>query len=224
MRVIDRFHPQRRYELQAALDAGLALLRGEASLLEPPLLYPLTLLSFLLLLIGLVGFGALAILALVWRPLHGWSVGSADLLHLLIWLGISGVVYLLLLPLHELLHGLAFRFWGGQPYYGVRFPVALYCGARDQLFRRNQYLVVGLAPCLVLSLLLALLMFCWPAVAPYLVLAGAGHLSGCAGDLLAVWLLLRYPSHLCVEDTEAGFRVWEIFPLLPDLDSMIQAD
>ncbi|WP_376796063.1 DUF3267 domain-containing protein [Thermogemmatispora sp.] len=224
MRVIDRFHPEQRRELQASLDAGLVLLRGEISLLEPPFLYPLTLLGFLLLVVGLVGYSALAILALIWRSLPGWNSGSADLLHLLIWLVISCLVYVALLPLHELLHGLVFRLWGGQPYYGIRFPVALYCGAREQLFRRNQYLLVGLAPCLVLTLLVALLMFCWPAAAPYLVLAGAGHLSGCAGDLLAIWLLLRYPSHLCVEDTEMGFRVWEIFPLLPDLNSTIQPD
>ncbi|WP_069802891.1 DUF3267 domain-containing protein [Thermogemmatispora onikobensis] len=222
--MIDRFHPQRRRELQAALDAGLVLLRGEVSLLEPPLLYPLTLLSFLLLFIGLAGFGALALMALSWRSLHGWSAGRADLLHLLMWLAVSGGVYLVLLPLHELLHGLVFRFWGGRPYYGMRLPVALYCGARGQLFWRNQYLTVGLTPCLVLSLLLALLMWCWPAIAPYLVLAGAGHLSGCAGDLLAIWLLLRYPSHLCIEDTEAGFRVWEIFPLLLDSDPPTRAN
>ncbi|MBX5450927.1 DUF3267 domain-containing protein [Thermogemmatispora sp.] len=219
MRVIDRFHPQRRHELQAALDAGLALLRGEVSLLEPPLLYPLTLLSLLLLLIGLIGFSALALLALAWRALPGWSTGSIDGLQLLIWIGISSAIYLALLPLHELLHGLVFRFWGGEPYYGLRLPVALYCGARNQLFRRNHYLLVGLAPCLVLSLLLALLMFCWPMTAPYLVLAGAGHLSGCAGDLLAIFLLLRYPSHLCVEDTELGFRIWEIFPHQLDLST-----
>nr|BBH94858.1 hypothetical protein KTA_30570 [Thermogemmatispora argillosa] len=224
MRVIDRFHPQRCRELQAALDAGLALLRGEVSLLEPPQLYLLTLLSFLLLLIGLVGFSALALLALAWRTLPGWSAGSIDVLRLLIWLAISSAVYLALLPLHELLHGLVFRFWGGQPYYGMRLPVALYCGARNQLFRRNHYLLVGLAPCLILSLLLVLLMFCWPITAPYLVLAGAGHLSGCAGDLLAIFLLLRYPSHLCIEDTELGFRVWEIFPHHLDLNSTVQAN
>src|SRR5437899_8245356 len=112
--------------------------------------------------------------------------------------------------LHEGLHALAFLFWGGKPYFGAKLPVALYCGAKNQLFRRNQYLVVGLAPLVVITLAGIILTLLSPVLASYTLLATAGNISGAAGDVWGTRELLKQSDEVLVEDTDIGFRVWKI--------------
>ena len=112
--------------------------------------------------------------------------------------------------LHEIIHALAFIFWGGKPYFGAKLPVALYCGAKNQLFRRNQYLVVGLAPLIVISLVAIIFTIFSPALASYTLFASIGNFSGAAGDVWSVLKILRHPADVLIEDTESGYRVWEI--------------
>jgi len=131
---------------------------------------------------------------------------------LLLWLVINIVGYILILPLHEVIHAAAFTLWGGKPYFGARLPYALYCGAKDQLFHRNQYLVVGLAPLVVITLAGISFTLVSPALASYTIFAIAGNISGSAGDLWAVRRLLRLPHSILVEDTETGYRAWQLTP------------
>jgi hypothetical protein len=37
-----------------------------------------------------------------------------------------------------------------------------------------------------------------------------GVVAGAAGDVWTVARLLRYPKSVLVEDTEAGYRMWEV--------------
>jgi hypothetical protein len=211
LQIIDRFRPRRRRQQQAAVDAGRLVLRAEASLLEPPLLRPLSLLNLILFFMALLIFSALDLLALSHRGEGALWPGGGALLWL--WLAANLLAYILVLPLHELLHGLAFSFWGGRPYYGARLPLALYCGARGQLFPRNYYLVVGLTPFVVITLAALGITLLYPRLASYLLLAAAGHSAGSAGDLLVAYLLLRHhAAQHYVEDSATGFRVWEIRP------------
>jgi len=114
------------------------------------------------------------------------------------------------LPLHEGIHGLAFAFWGGKPFFGAKLPVALYCGAKNQLFRRNHYLMVGLAPLVVITLAGIVLTILVPGLAAYTLFGTIGNVSGAAGDVWGTRKILRQPKHVLVEDTETGYRVWEI--------------
>src|SRR5215471_11863559 len=148
--LIDRFHPHLRRELQTAIDAGQIRKCDEIALLEPEHLLPLARLSLLLLVVGGMFFGGLNFVAFMWQT-HAGS-GQIGSWGLIAWIVINIISYLVILPIHELLHGAAFTFWGGKPYYGARLPFVLYCGAKNQLFRRNQYLVVGLAPLVIITL------------------------------------------------------------------------
>ncbi len=121
--------------------------------------------------------------------------------------------YILILPIHELIHAAVFTLWGGKPYFGTKLPYALYCGARQQLFRRNQYLVVGLAPLVLITLAGIIFTLVSPALASYTIFATVGNISGAAGDLWVAWRLLRLPRSILVEDTEAGYRAWELTEL-----------
>jgi len=215
LQLIDRFHPRLRREQQAAIDAGQLDKRDELELLDPERLRPLALLSLYLLVGGGVFFVVLNIAAYFWQKhtlalgLTGWGV--------VIWLLLNIVGYIIVLPLHEVLHGLAFAFWGGKPYYGTKFPFALYCGAKNQLFRRNQYLVVGLAPLILITLAGIIFTLLSPVLASYTLFATVGNISGAAGDVWTAARLLRQPGQVLVEDTEAGFRVWEISALVSKL-------
>jgi hypothetical protein len=206
--LIDRFHPDLRREQQTAIDAGQLHKLDEIALLEPVQLRPLALLSLLMLVAGGIFFGILNIAAYLWQTyatsgrIGGWA--------LITWIVINIASYLLILPLHEALHAAAFSFWGGKPYFGTKLPFALYCGAKNQLFRRNQYLVVGLAPLVVITLAGIIFTLLSPVLASYTIFATVGNISGAAGDVWVVVRLLRQPEATLVEDTETGYRAWEI--------------
>ncbi len=214
--LIDRFHPRMRNEQQEAINGGHLRKLEEIELLQPEQLRPLALLSLLLLLIGGVFFGLLTFAAYT-RQTHTGITGIGGW-GLLLWLVINIVGYILVLPLHEVIHAAAFMLWGGKPYFGARLPYALYCGAKGQLFHRNQYLVVGLAPLVVITLAGIIFTFVSPALASYTIFATAGNISGAAGDLWSVRRLLRLPHSILVEDTEVGYRAWQL-PSLPVHDT-----
>jgi hypothetical protein len=207
----DRFHPRLRREQQAAIDAGQIHKREEIELLSPEQLRPLALFSLLLLIIGGVFFVALTIASFIWH-LHGhpFSLYLTSIWPVLIWGGINIISYIIILPIHEIIHALAFLLWGGRPHFGAKLPMVLYCGARQQLFRRNQYLVVGLAPLVVITIAGIVLTLLAPAAASFVLFATIGNVAGAAGDVWVVARLLRQPHHVLVEDTQIGYRVWEI--------------
>src|SRR6266496_961339 len=207
LRLIDRFYLRLRNEQQEAINAGHLRKLEEAELLEPEQLRSLALLSLLLLVIGGVFFGLLNVAAYTWQTHaavggRGWG--------LLLWFGINILGYILILPIHEVIHAAAFTLWGGKPYFGTKLPYAIYCGAKNQLFRRNQYLVVGLAPLVVITLAGIVFTLLYPGLAAYTLLGTVGNFSGAAGDVWVAKRLLRQPADVLVEDTEAGYRVWEI--------------
>ncbi|MBE3561141.1 MAG: DUF3267 domain-containing protein [Ktedonobacteraceae bacterium] len=207
---IDRFHPRQRRQRQADLDAGRFTCCDELDVLQPEHLRTLTGVSILLLIVGGILFIGLNIFAyyLQWHMLprgFPFTLRSA-----LLWTGINMFIYLLILPIHELIHGLVFLVWGGKPHFGAKLPVALYCGARNQLFRRNHYLAVGLAPLVIISLFFAIFTLLAPTLAPYTLFASIGNFAGAAGDVWVALRLLRLPSDVLIEDTEEGYRAWRL--------------
>lgn len=206
--LIDRFHPHLRDEQQEAINNGHIRKLEEIELLEPEQLRPLALLSLLLLLFGAIFFGILNYASYTLQTHStpgikgGWS--------LLLWILINIIGYILILPIHELIHAAAFILWGGKPYFGAKLPYALYCGAQNQLFHRNQYFVVGLAPLVVITLVGIIFTLISPILASYTLFATIGNISGAAGDVWVVRGLLRRPRSTLVEDTRSGYRAWEL--------------
>ncbi len=207
----DRFHPRLRREQQAAIDAGQIHKRDEVELLAPEQFRPLILYSLLLLFVGGIFFVALTIASLIWHlRTNTFTLYVTSIWPALLWAGINIISYIVILPVHEIIHALAFMLWGGRPHFGAKLPMVLYCGAREQLFRRNQYLVVGLAPLVVITIAGIVLTLLAPVAASYVLFATVGNVSGAAGDIWVVARLLRQPRHVLVEDTQIGYRVWEI--------------
>jgi hypothetical protein len=208
--LIDRFHPRRRQALQAAIDAGNLQKCDELELLTPASMRPLARLGIRMLLAAGIFFSALNFATYFWQK-HTLNLGLT-LSGVLLWLIINIVGSFLILPLHELIHGLAFLFWGGKPFFGAKLPFALYCGARQQIFPRNYYLVVGLAPLVIITILALLLTLFSPVLASYTLFANLSNFSGAVGDLWVASRILRQPPHILLEDTDVGYRAWKILP------------
>jgi hypothetical protein len=207
--VVDRFHPRLEAQRQAAVDAGRIRKIDEAELLGQEQLLPLARLSLRLLLIGGLCFGILNYAAYAWRA-HTFDL-HLSVAGVLIWLAINVAGYFVMLPLHELLHAAAILLWGGRPYLGVKLPYALYASARNQLFSRGQYLVVALAPLVVITLAGFVFTLLSPILASYTLSMTVGNISGAAGDVWSARRIARLPPTALVEDTEAGYRVWELW-------------
>lgn len=214
LQVINRYHPQRRRLMQRGVDQGQARAIDEIELLGEEQLRPLALLCLRMLLVSGLGFIVFNIAAYAlfaaqhgqngawWQGLTFWNV--------ILWVVINIVGYTVILPIHEAIHGLAILFWGGRPYFGAKLPLALYCGARSQLFSRQQYRVIALAPLVVITLLGVLLIAWQPGWASYLQLALSGNFAGAAGDVLVVARMQKLPADVLLEDTETGYRAWQI--------------
>ena len=118
---------------------------------------------------------------------------------------------LLVLVLHELVHGLCMRFFGAHPKYGILWKaLAFYATSPGYAFPRWQYLIIALAPLVALSLLAVLLMIllagtAWVALIAFVAAVNA---AGAIGDLWITTIVLRYPAYAYMMDERDGVRVF----------------
>lgn len=109
---------------------------------------------------------------------------------------------------HEWLHGLAIRYYGGEPRYGVgvaHFILPYAYATTDHEFSRNQFVVVLLTPLVVMTAVGVPLMlaFEWG----WLVIPLAANAAGAVADLWMTMTLLSYPAHVRLEDHADGVRI-----------------
>jgi len=159
-----------------------------------------SLFGFLLLYYGVTGDPAVTEFA--FTPDTGWWNMGLTLLV------IAGLTLGIILP-HELCHGLAIRAFGGHPQYGFGvvyfvFPYAF--ATTETRFTRNQFLVVALAPLVVLSVIgiPIMLVFEWK----WLAIPLAMNAGGAVGDIWMALTLLSYPSGVTVIDTTTGLEIY----------------
>lgn len=163
-------------------------------------------------LLGLVPLiGGVLVMALYWswiaplRPsIPPLNAPLPDLLMIVL-------VFVITLPLHELIHGVAIRWAGHTPRYGMKLDKGvLYATAENALFRRDEYIVVALAPFMVISLFVLAILWVVPDGWVYwLSLAAALNAGGAIGDLWMTGVLLRFPRRVLVRDEADGFRVFD---------------
>ncbi|MBO9308864.1 MAG: DUF3267 domain-containing protein [Chloroflexi bacterium] len=112
----------------------------------------------------------------------------------------------LMLSLHELIHGVAFQLFGAKPRYGFSLQKGVaFAAANRHYLTRDAYLIVGLAPLIVITLLTAALMTVTSGETNTLIaLIGAANVGGSVGDLWFVAICCRYPRDLLVRDFGEG--------------------
>ena len=124
-------------------------------------------------------------------------------------LSIVGVV--LTLILHELTHGLVMQMFGASPKYGIIWKgLMLYATSPGYAYRRNNYVVITLAPFVFISALAVLGMWilqgtAWVAL---FAICGVVNASGAVGDMWITMIVLRYAATAYVMDERDGIRMF----------------
>ncbi len=124
-------------------------------------------------------------------------------------LAIAGIVVTFVL--HELTHGLVMQLFGAKPKYGIIWKgLMLYATSPGYTYRRNNYVVIALAPFLFISALVVLGMWilqgtAWVAL---LAICGVVNASGAVGDMWITMIVLRYTATAYVMDERDGIRVF----------------
>jgi hypothetical protein len=151
-----------------------------------------------LLLFILFGYAYLRLVAWM-RPGASFSFNSN---HFLTNLLVLLLVYMGVIVLHEIIHGLFFWLTTGEkPRFGFRGAYA-FAAAPDWYLPRKPYLMVGLAPLILITsvgfLLVPITPDSWLLMLGVAVTANA---SGAVGDLAVVlWLLIKHPADLLLRD------------------------
>lgn len=139
------------------------------------------------------------------RSLLGYDTGnginiqiSLSMLMLVSLLGAT----VLMIVLHEAVHGIAFwLFTGKRPTFGFKWVYAYAASPKGVYLPRQQYFVVALAPLTFLSLAGIVLIPVLPLLAlPTLVFFLIGNAAGAIGDVWVVGWLLREPPEILLQD------------------------
>lgn len=162
-------------------------------------------LSMLILLVPL----AFYILLLIGKQLNFWLawdlLGSYEPSYM-DWV-LALVIFLVALPIHELIHAAFFKLFRPQGHITFGFSSGMfYAGCFGEIFTRSQICVVLLAPAVVITVVLAICAATTGLPAIF-VEALVLHLSGCAGDFMGVWTIAHTPECTHCEDTDFGIRL-----------------
>ena len=126
-------------------------------------------------------------------------------------MGLTIVGIMATLVLHELTHGLTMQMFGSSPKYGIIWKgLMLYATSPGYAYRRNNYVVIALAPFVFISVMVILGMWilqgtAWVAL---LAICGVVNASGAVGDMWITMIVLRYAATAYVMDERDGIGVF----------------
>jgi predicted metal-dependent HD superfamily phosphohydrolase len=117
----------------------------------------------------------------------------------------------LVLVFHELVHGFFFwHFTGERPRFGFRLIYA-YAAAPDWYLPRGSFILTGLAPFLLISILGLILLAVVPfSAVPLIFLGLTANAAGSVGDFLVVGWLLANPPSTMARDTGLKITIYTL--------------
>lgn len=122
--------------------------------------------------------------------------------------GVGLAIVLLVLPLHEWIHGLSIAHYGHKPRYGAKWMV-LFATSNNALFRRNEFIHIALAPLVVITTGgLILIVFLPLGLAEWIALAISINAAGAIGDIWMAAIALRYDRSALIRDEEDSMRIF----------------
>jgi hypothetical protein len=121
------------------------------------------------------------------------------------------ILVIAIIPLHEGVHGLAIMWVGHKPRFGAKLSkMVVYATTDAGLFRRGEFLLVALAPLVVLTVVGMILIFIVPdRIGYYLSLGIILNAGSAIGDLWMALVVLRYPPSSIIRDEEDGIRIYQ---------------
>ena len=122
------------------------------------------------------------------------------------------LIILSVLPLHELLHAAAIRWTGHIPRIGAKLDKGvLYATSDGALFRRGEFIMIALAPIVVITLVGMALMIVLPEWPSFWVgIAVIVNAASAIGDLWMVVVVRRYSGDVLIRDEEDGIRIFTL--------------
>ena len=125
------------------------------------------------------------------------------------WLWII-LIFVISIPLHEFMHGLAIRRAGHKPRYGMMLSKgAFYATADNAFFWRADFIFIALVPLVGITLLGLLLVFLLPDTLGYYVSLGViFNAANSIGDLWMTAVVRRYPAATLVCDQADSIRIY----------------
>jgi hypothetical protein len=125
------------------------------------------------------------------------------------------VLFVVMIVIHELCHGLAFIVFGARPRYGMNLKMGVaYAAAPDDYLTRSAYIVVALAPLVLISIGSVILMALTAGGLRFLIALFAVINAGSAvGDLWFFTVCLRHPPTMLVRDVGDGAELY--VPVVP---------
>jgi len=126
------------------------------------------------------------------------------------WLPALIVVFVVTFGGHEGLHGLAIRWAGHRPRFGMKLRQGVFYATADKAyFPRRHFVIVALAPLVGLTLLgMAAMLLLPDALAYYAGLTVALNAAGSIGDLWMSAVVLRYPPDSLIKDEADRIRIY----------------
>lgn len=118
----------------------------------------------------------------------------------------------LVIVIHEAIHGLFFWLLTGKfSHFGFKGLLVYTATPRGVYLRRNQYLIVGLSPLVILSFIGVLLLLFLPVNAlATLICFISFNISGSVGDIaVSVWILQK-PANALIEDKGTSLIVYKL--------------
>ncbi|MEA3324435.1 MAG: DUF3267 domain-containing protein [Euryarchaeota archaeon] len=122
---------------------------------------------------------------------------------------LSTIVFTLLF--HEFIHGIAISMCGGKPRYGTgvaHYILPYLYTTTGTTFRRNQFIVILIAPLIVISVLGVISMIAFPAIAHWFLIPLTMNAAGAIGDLWMTVSIVRYPEHILLADDQSGLTIY----------------
>lgn len=124
------------------------------------------------------------------------------------------VALICVIVLHEGLHGLFFRLFGGRPKFGFKAKTkmgpAFYVTAPGSHFTKRQFIVIVIAPQILTVVSFLVLGFAHLSyvIELGLLLLSVFNLTGGALDAYMFLVLVRQPRDILAEDTITGIKLW----------------
>jgi hypothetical protein len=114
-----------------------------------------------------------------------------------------------MLVFHELVHGLFFWiFTHGRPKFALKSGYA-FAAAPEWYLPKFQYITVGLAPLVVISILSIVFAIFVPAqIIPYLLFIATFNAAGALGDMIVVAWVIRQSNTILVRDQGDKFSIY----------------
>lgn len=124
----------------------------------------------------------------------------------LFFVAVAGVIIV-----HEIIHGVAAVLLGTKPSFGIG-PGFAYTTFLEPM-KKSSYLIVGLAPLVIITILTVSAAVIWPDIAGWMIVIGTVNASGAIGDLWMTARILRAPKKALFYDLADGFAVFAPDPV-----------